>query len=131
MIEEREPIPLVAYVCARANLSNAVQQTAINTFMTKQAHLLAVARFEDEFPHRRSQLFVAIKRMREGNCRGMIVFGVPILIEKMSNRQSAEILANFIGPQGLLLYDVNGLVCADTLLSMRNNAIAQIHQDVD
>lgn len=131
METDRPTIRLVSYACARPNLSIAVQTTAINVYCTKNANMKIIARYEDLEVTRRTQLTTALGRLKQGDCEGLIVYGVPILTFNLSHRQCAEILANFLGPKASALYDVNGTVGNDTILAMRNSAIAQIHRDVD
>jgi hypothetical protein len=131
METDRPALNLISYVCARPNLSNAVQTTAINGFTTKNAHVKILARFEDQDVAKRIQLQAALMRMKQSDCQGMIVYGISILTQNASHRQAAEFLANFLGPKASSLYEVNGQVTTETILALRNNAIAEIHRDVD
>jgi hypothetical protein len=132
MEPDRPKINLIVYACARPNLSNAVQLTAINTFMTaRHAELRTTARFEDTDAVKRPQLAVALMKMKEPDCHGLIVHSISVLTLNLSHRQTAELLANFVGPQARKLYDLNGRVLDKVILSMRNDAIAEIHRDID
>jgi hypothetical protein len=112
-------------------LSNAVQLTAINTFMTaRHAELRTTARFEDTDAVKRPQLAVALMKMKEADCHGLIVHSMSCLTLNLSHRQTAEVLAHFIGPQARKLYDLNGPVLDKVILTIRNDAIAEIHRDV-
>ena len=132
MEQERPKINLIAYACARPNLSNAVQFTAINTFMTaRHAELRTAARFEDTDIAKRPQLALALMKAKEPECHGLIVHSLSVLTFQLSHRQTAELLANFIGPKARSLYDLDGKVLPKTILALRNDAIAEIHRDID